>query len=57
MKKLLTVLWSAYILFLPLNLTFWLGIENILPVDFLAPLLLAVSAWVWRRELPAPLPR
>ncbi len=53
MKKLLTVLWSAYILFLPLNLTFWLGIENILPVDFLAPLLLAVSAWVWRRELPA----
>lgn len=53
MKRLLTVLWSIYILFLPLNLTFWLGIENLLPVDFLAPLLLAASAWVWRRDIPA----
>lgn len=51
MKKLLGILWTAYIVLLPLNLTFWLGVENVLPVDFFAPLLLALSAWVWRREL------
>ncbi|MCE5270059.1 O-antigen ligase family protein [bacterium] len=57
MKKLLGILWSAYIILLPLNLTFWLGVENLLPVDFFAPLLLALSAWVWRREWPSLLRR